>query len=188
MMETNTLILGENQYYSLDCHKTKVNNNVLVVGTSGSGKTRSLVIPNLLQASGSYVLSDPKGNLYKKYKTYLENHGYVVKKLDFTDPAKSAHYNFFRYIRNTQDIVKIAHMLIYQAKEKGSLDPFWDEASQLLVQSVIAYLWEEWGENEQNLHRLLQLINHCNIIENEPERKNILDRLMDDLGKKNNNC
>ena len=110
-MEANTLILGQNQYYSLDCYKTKLNNNVLVVGTSGAGKTRSIVTPNLLQASGSYVLSNPKGNLYKKYKPYLEKKGYVVKKLDFTDPEDSAHYNFFRYIRNTQDIVKIAHML-----------------------------------------------------------------------------
>lgn len=184
-METNSLILGENQYYSLDCYQTKLNNNVLVVGTSGAGKTRSIVIPNLLQASGSYVLSDPKGNLYKKYKGYLEEQGYVVKKLDFTDPANSAHYNCFKYIRNTQDIVKIAHMLIYQRKGGGHSDPFWDEAAQLLVQSVIAYLREVWGEKEQNLHRLLQLISHCHIREDSPSFKNILDRLMDELEKKN---
>ena len=85
-MEANTLILGQNQYYSLDTHKTKVNNNVLVVGTSGAGKTRGIVIPNLLQATGSYILSDPKGNLYKKYKVYLEKEGYLVRKLDFTEP------------------------------------------------------------------------------------------------------
>ena len=66
-MKENTMILGQDQYYSLNCYETKVNNNVLVVGTSGAGKTRSIVIPNLLQASGSYILSDPKGNLYKKY-------------------------------------------------------------------------------------------------------------------------
>ena len=184
-MEANTLILGQKQYYSLDCYKTKLNNNVLVVGTSGAGKTRSIVTPNLLQASGSYVLSDPKGNLYKKYKPYLEKKGYVVKKLDFTDPEDSAHYNFFRYIRNTQDIVKIAHMLIYQRKEGGHSDPFWDEASQLLVQAVIAYLREEWGTKEQNLHRLLQLISLCQIEENSSETKTPLDRLMDELGEKN---
>lgn len=184
-MEANTLILGQNQYYSLDCFKTKLNNNVLVVGTSGAGKTRSIVTPNLLQASGSYVLSDPKGNLYRKYKSYLEKQGYVVKKLDFTDPEDSAHYNFFSYIRNTQDIVKIAHMLIYQRKEGGHSDPFWDEASQLFVQAVIAYLREEWGTKEQNLHRLLQLISLCQIEENSSETKTPLDRLMDELGEKN---
>lgn len=183
-METNTLILGENQYYSLDCYQTKVNNNVLVVGTSGAGKTRSLVIPNLLQASGSYVLSDPKGNLYKKYKGYLEAQGYVVKKLDFTDPQNSAHYNFIHYIRSTQDIVKIAHMLIYQRKEGGHSDPFWDEASQLLVQAMMAYLCEEWGPKEQNLHQLLKLINLCQVEEFASEIKTPLDRIMDDLEEK----
>jgi len=184
-MEANTLILGKNQYYSLDCYKTKLNNNVLVVGTSGAGKTRSIVTPNLLQASGSYVLSDPKGNLYKKYKSYLEKQGYVVKKLDFTDPGNSAHYNFFRYIRNTQDIVKTAHMLVYQRKEGGHSDPFWDEASQLLVQAVIAYLREEWGAKEQNLHRLLQLIGLCQVEEDSSDIKTPLDRLMDELKEKN---
>lgn len=90
-MKENTMILGQDQYYSLNCYETKVNNNVLVVGTSGAGKTRSIVIPNLLQASGSYILSDPKGNLYKKYGPYLKKQGYVVKLLDFTDPEHSEH-------------------------------------------------------------------------------------------------
>ena len=109
-MEEKKLILGKDRYYSLNTHETRVNNNVLVVGTSGAGKTRSIVIPNLLQATGSYIVSDPKGNLYQQYREYLEKRGYVVKKLDFTNPLDSAHYNFFRYIRNTQDIVKVAHM------------------------------------------------------------------------------
>lgn len=183
-MEANSLILGQDQYYSCDCYKTQLNNNVLVVGTSGAGKTRSIVAPNLLQASGSYVLSDPKGNLYRKYKSYLEKQGYIVKKLDFTDPENSAHYNCFRYIRNSQDIVKIAHMLIYQRKGGGHTDPFWDEASQLLVQAVMAYLREEWGVKEQNLHRLLQLISFCKIDEDSPERETRLDRLMDELNEK----
>ncbi len=183
-MENNTMILGENQSYSLDCYQTKLNNNVLVVGTSGAGKTRSIVTPNLLQASGSYVVSDPKGNLYKKYKSYLEAEGYIVKKLDFTDPEDSAHYNFFRYIKNTQDIVKVAHMLIFQRKKGGTLDPFWDDASQLLVQAVIAFLREEYGKQHHNLHNLLMLINSCQIDENDPEYKNPLDVLVDGLREK----
>ena len=116
-MEKDTLILAEDQYYSLDSYKTKLNNNVLVVGTSGAGKTRGIVEPNILQATGSYVISDPKGNLYSKYRDYLRNKGYCVKKLDFTDPENSEHYNFFRYIHSTQDIVKISHMMIYQEKK-----------------------------------------------------------------------
>lgn len=183
MTEANTMILGQDRYYSLNSHETKLNNNVLVVGTSGSGKTRSIVIPNLLQATGSYVLCDPKGNLYKKYKRYLEKQGYVVKKLDFTDPKNSAHYNFFRYINCTQDIVKIAHMLIYQRKGGHHTDPFWDEASQLLVQAVIAYLREEWGAKEQNLHRVLQLIGLCQTEGNLEEKKTVLDRMMEVHGR-----
>lgn len=185
-MEPNTLILGQDQYYSLDSYKTKLNNNVLVVGTSGSGKTRSIVTPNLLQGVGSYIVSDPKGNLYWKYKDILESMGYEVKKLDFTEPTHSAHYNFFRYIRCPQDIVKVAHMLIYQYKnEGGHMDPFWDQASQLLVQSVIAYLWEAWGDKEQNLHRVLQLIGLCQANGDLSEETSTLDRMMEKHGEKN---
>lgn len=185
IMEANAMILGQDRYYSMDCYETKVNNNVLVVGTSGAGKTRSIVTPNLLQASGSYVLSDPKGNLYRKYKRYLEEQGYVVKKLDFTDPENSAHYNFFRYINCTQDIAKIAHMLIYQRKGGGHVDPFWDEASQLLIQAIISYLLEEWGPKDQNLHRLLQLINLYEADGDLSEHKTTLDRMMEEFGKRN---
>lgn len=185
-MEPNTLILGQDQYYSLDSYKTKLNNNVLVVGTSGSGKTRSIVTPNLLQGVGSYIVSDPKGNLYRKYKDILESMGYEVKKLDFTEPTHSAHYNFFRYIRCTQDIVKVAHMLIYKYKnEGGHMDPFWDQASQLLVQSVIAYLWEAWGDKEQNLHRVLQLIGLCQAYGDLSEETSTFDRMMEKHGEKN---
>ena len=184
-MDRDMMILAQDQYYSMDSYKTKLNNNVIVVGTSGSGKTRSIVTPDLLQASGSYILSDPKGTLYNTYKDYLKKQGYVVKKLDFTDPTHSSHYNFFKYIKSTQDIVKIAHMLIYQRKATGHLDPFWDEASQLLVQSVIAYLMEQWTEKEQNLHRLLQIIGLSQMEGDMEDHKNPLDYLMEDLGKKN---
>lgn len=181
-MEPNTMILGQDRYYSLDCYETQLNNNVLVVGTSGAGKTRGIVIPNLLQAVGSYVVSDPKGNLYKKYKGYLEKQGYVVKKLDFTDPANSAHYNFFRYIKNSLDIVKVAHMLIFQRKDRGHVDPFWDDASQLLIQSIIAYLMEACGANEQNLHNMMKLIALCQVTEGDADSKNSLDKLIQEYG------
>ncbi len=178
-MEDNIMVLGKDQTYSLDCHKTRVNNNVLVVGTSGSGKTRGIVIPNLLQATGSYVVTDPKGNLYQTYGGYLRRKGYIVKKLDFTNPAKSARYNFFRYIRNTQDIRKIAHMLIYQNKDTGYKDPFWDEASELLLQAVIAYLWEAWPKESQNLHGLLGLIEMAQVSGDMDDEKTPLDEMFE---------
>lgn len=126
-MENNVMVLGNNSIFSLDCKKTKRNNNVLVVGASGTGKTRGIVSPNLLMASGSYIVSDPKGNLYSKYKKYLEQKGYIVKKLDFTDPMNSIHYNFLDYIREPRDIIKAAHMLAYE--EITTKDPFWDQTS-----------------------------------------------------------
>ena len=179
-MGKNEMIIAEGVSYSLNCYETKLNNNVLVVGTSGAGKTRSIVTPNLLQATGSYIVSDPKGNLYEKYGPYLKNQGYEVKKLDFTDPDNSAHYNFFRYIRKTQDINKIAHMIIYSKGQDGyKPDPFWDEASELLLQALIAYLYEGFRSSEQNLRSVQKLIDACNIDENDSGRTTILDKLME---------
>ena len=179
-MGKNEMIIAEGVSYSLNCYETKLNNNVLVVGTSGAGKTRSIVTPNLLQATGSYIVSDPKGNLYEKYGPYLKNQGYEVKKLDFTDPENSAHYNFFKYIRKTQDINKISHMIIYSKSQDGyKPDPFWDEASELLLQALIAYLYEGFRSSEQNLRSVQKLIDACNIDENDSGRTTILDKLME---------
>lgn len=157
-MGQNEMILAENQRYSLDCYKTQLNNNVLVVGTSGAGKTRSIVTPNLLEASGSYIVSDPKGSLYDKYKDYLESKDYVVRKLDFTDPANSVHYNFFHYIHNTQDIVKISNMLMANDATIGKIEPYWDDSAKLLIQAVVGYLYECWNKEDQNLDNVLTLI------------------------------
>ncbi len=184
-MKENMLILAKDQYYSLDCYETKLNNNVLVVGTSGSGKTRGVVEPNLLQATGSYIVSDPKGNLYGKYRDYLKGKGYRVMKLDFTDPVHSACYNFFHYIHGVQDIVKVAHMMIYQDMQGFCPDPFWDQASQLLLQACIAYLIEKAGPQERNFGLVMELISACEIDENNPSAECALDVLMNDLEKAN---
>ena len=181
-MEKDTLILAKEQYYSLDCYKTQLNNNVLVVGASGAGKTRSIVTPNILQATGSYVVSDPKGNLYTRYKDYLELQGYEVKKLDFTNPKNSACYNFFQYIHSIQDIVKIAHMMEYSSTTgmHVKMDPFWDEAAQLLLQACMAYLYERYPMEERTFHNLLRLISLCMIDSDDSDSKNPLDIMMDD--------
>lgn len=154
----NTMILGKNIEYSLDTRKTGINNNVLVVGASGTGKTRGIVIPNILQAAGSYIVLDPKGNLYQKHKAYLEKKGYIVKKLDFTDPIRSDHYNPLEYIENSQDIVKISHMLIYGDGGYRRVSPFWDESSQMLLQSTIAYLWEACMKKDRNMINALRML------------------------------
>lgn len=185
MNDYGKMILAENQKYSLDCYETQLNNNVLVVGTSGAGKTRSIVTPNLLEATGSYVVSDPKGNLYKKYKDYLEGEGYEVKKLDFTDPKHSDGYNFFEYIQSTQDIITTAHMLIYDGNGHGNhVDPFWDQASQLLLQALIAYLIEAHKKEEQNLHSLLKLVTACCSSGDMDLKDSVIDSMMKDYGRR----
>ena len=137
----DTLVLGANNYYSMDGKKTHINNNVLVVGRSGSGKTRYLVKPNLLQLNGSYVVSDPKGQLYKEFKDYFEANGYDVLHMDFIHPEKSTHYNPLAKIRNTQDITRIAHAIVYSNEGKMP-DPFWESNSVLLLSALIGYLYE----------------------------------------------
>ncbi len=185
-MKKNTMILAQDIEYSLDCYETQLNNNVLVVGTSGAGKTRSIVIPNLLQATGSYIVSDPKGNLYDQYGEYLKKQGYVVKKLDFTDPDNSEQYNFFRYIHRTLDVNKLAHMIVYSSGQNGyKADPFWDEAAELLLESLIAYLYENGREEEMNLASVQKLLSVAMVDENDPDVKSPLDRVMETYGKMN---
>ena len=178
------MILAENQEYSLDCYETQLNNNVLVVGTSGAGKTRSIVTPNILEATGSYVISDPKGNLYGKYGEYLREKGYHVLKLDFTNPEESHKYNFFDYIQTTQDIVSTAHMLIYDGEKGNHVDPFWDQSSQLLLQALIAYLKEAHGRGDQNLHSLLKLVTCCSNSGDLDNLESTTDKIMKDYARR----
>ncbi|MBQ6697025.1 MAG: type IV secretory system conjugative DNA transfer family protein [Lachnospiraceae bacterium] len=181
MIPQNTLVLADNCYYSMDSFETQLNNNVLVVGSSGCGKTRSIVSPNILQASGSYIISDPKGVLYPKYRKYLEEHGYEVQVLDFIHPEKSTRYNFFRYIRSTRDIIKIAHMLVYgMGDDNGKKpDPFWDEAAELLLTSIIAFLHQRGIEEDKNLSAIQSLIMACQVDEDHSSGKTTLDIIME---------
>ena len=186
----DVMILAEGCCFDMDCYKTKVNNNVLIVGTSGAGKTRSIVTPNILQASGSYVISDPKGVLYKKYAGYLRKKGYQVKKLNFTDPGQgeNASYNFFRYIRNDQDIIKIANMLVHvtNVDDRGrSIDPFWDDSTELLLVALIHYLYYYTTEECQNLKNLLRLAQACNIVGYREDEKNPLDCIFEEVEENN---
>lgn len=186
MIRENDVILAQDQYYSTDCKKTLINNNVLVVGTAGCGKTRSIVSPNILQASGSYVISDPKGLLHKKYARYLGRKGYEIKVVDFIHPETSDEYNFFRYIRSTKDIIKISHMLMLCGGEGGhsTKEPFWDDAAEILLSALIAYLWEGRPVKEQNLHHVLKMLAACDINECDANESTALDRLFQEVSKK----
>ncbi len=187
-IKKDDLILADGQYYSRNCYETKLNNNVLVVGCPGSGKTRSIVTPNILQASGSYIISDPKGNLYDQYSDYLLSRGYKVMLLNFDEPKCSMHYNFFSYIRSEKDIVKIAHMLMADSNGKFTgQDPFWDRAGEILISSIIAYLWEFRPAEEQTIESILKLVACCQVNESGSDPNSPLERIMGAVGKKNPN-
>lgn len=137
------LRIAEGISYSLDDISTRLNNNVLVVGGSGTGKTRTIVSPNLHEAVGSYVISDPKGNLSKKYGNYLREKGYSIQTVDFTHPEKSTHYNPLSNIRTTQDILKISAVIVNEKDSSGkNCDPFWDSMSIMLISAIIGYMLE----------------------------------------------
>ncbi len=168
------MILGQGVYFSRDDYKTQLNNNVCVVGTSGAGKTRSIVKPNLMQAKGSYVVSDPKGNLAKELGPYLKKKGYEVVKMDFIHPEKSIGYNPLDYCRTTQDIQQLAYMLVYELRygngQGCALDPFWDETSQMLLMALISYIKEsdELSDEEKTLSFIPELMRECGKTDKSP--------------------
>lgn len=155
------MILAKDLYYDMDSVKSGVNNNVLVVGSPGSRKTRSIVTPNILQGEGSYVVTDPKGNLYDQYGEYLRSLGYDVKRLDFVNPEKSAHYNPLAYIKNDQDITKLATILAspqISGKYQAKADPFWEQTAVLVLSAAIGYLKEKVREDEQTIQNMFELL------------------------------
>lgn len=158
------MLLPNNQYISMNDKDTKLNNNVLICGTSGSCKTRSIIVPNLLERIGSYIVTDPKGNLYKRYGKYMEHFGYRVIRLTLTKPHESFHYNPLEYIKNTTDVQKLTHGLITADKKINvSTDPFWDDMSIFLINSVIGYLFEISEDTPElnNIPMVLELLRNC---------------------------
>ena len=137
------LIAAKGCEYSLDDFDTKLNNNVLIVGGSGTGKTECEVKPNIEQAVGSYLISDPKGLLRKQYSSYLRERGYKVVNIDFTEPKKSNGYNPLHYIHTTQEVSKLARIIVESDDVKNaSVDPFWTNNAIILLEAIIAYFIE----------------------------------------------
>lgn len=152
------LIIAKDCRYSLDDVKSRLNNNVLVVGGSGTGKTSTVVVPNLRQAVGSYIVSDPKGLLYKKYCRYLSRKGYKVFNIDFTHPERSSCYNPLMFIRTTQDILNIASVITNEKAAMGTkADPFWDSMTIIMLSAIIGYMFET-NYMPFNFKGILQLV------------------------------
>ena len=151
-------IFSRNSRRVLDDHVTQLNNNVVVLGTSGSGKTTGFVDPNIRQAVGSMVVSDPKGTLLKKHGRFLEEEGYRVMVMDFVHPERSVRWNPLAQAKTTQDILRISNALTYDyAEGQHSVDPFWDQNTVMLLNALIGYMLET-GYEPMNFKSLISLL------------------------------
>ena len=165
--------------------KNARNKNVLIVGGSGSGKTRFWLKPNLLQMHSSYVVTDPKGSIVIECGNALLKNGYKLKIFNTINFKKSMHYNPLSYIHEEKDILKLVTTLMTNTKGEGQGgDPFWDKAERLLLTSLIAYLHYEAPVEEQNFATLLEMLNTMQVSEDDEDYQNPVDLLFEDLSKK----
>ena len=185
----NNIILTQTERLTMSSRpknpKYARNKNVIVIGGSGSGKTRFYVKPNLMQMpkNVSYVVTDPKGTIIIECGKMLVNEGYVVKVLNTINFRKSMHYNPFHYIRSEKDILKLVNTIIANTKGEGekSSEDFWIKAERLLYTALIGYIWYEAPEEEQNFSTLLEFINASETREDDESFKNAVDELFEEL-------
>ncbi len=165
------------------------NKNILVIGGSGSGKTRFFVKPNLMQMHSSYVVTDPKGTVLVECGKMLKKGGYKIKVLNTINFAKSMHYNPFAYLRSEKDILKLVNTIIVNTKGEGqqSGEDFWVKAEKLYYTALIAYIWYEAPEEEQNFAMLIDMIDASEAREDDENFKNAVDLLFEELEGKDPN-
>ena len=185
----NNIILTQTERLTMNSRpknaKTARNKNVLIVGGSGSGKTRFFIKPNLMQLHSSYVVTDPKGQLVLEAGRLLERAGYKISVLNTINFKKSMHYNPFSYIHSEKDILKLVTCLIANTTGQGkSGDEFWTNAEKLLYMALIGYIHYEAPEEEQNFGTMLEMLNSMEVREDDEEFKNPVDCLFDELKAK----
>ena len=168
--------------------KTARNKNVLVIGGSGSGKTRFFVKPNLMQCVSkdyptSFVITDPKGSLIGEVGQLLIRSGYRVKVLNTINFSKSMKYNPFRYLHSEKDVLKLVNTLICNTKGEGekSAEDFWVKSERLFYTALIGYIWQEAPEEEMNFTTLLEMINASEAREDDPEFQSPVDLMFERL-------
>lgn len=184
LSETERLTLGK----IADPEKRNVNLNVLVIGGSGSGKTRYHIKPNLLQMNASYLCSDPKGTLIEEVGYALVRGGYKIKVLNSIDFSCSMHYNPFVYLHSETDILTLVTVIMSntQGEAKGG-DDFWQKAEALLYQALIAYIYYEAPAEEKNMNTMLDMLNACECREDDENFKSAVDLLFEQLEKRDPN-
>ncbi len=185
----NNVILTKTERLMMDGRppepKYARNKNVLVVGGSGSGKTRFFLLPNLMQMHSSYVITDPKGDIVNITGKMLLDHGYQIRILNTINFKKSMKYNPFAYIKTEKDILKLVNALIANTKGDGKAgDEFWQKAETLLYTALIGYIHYEAPPQEQNFSTLLEFINAMEVREDDEDFKNPVDLMFDELAEK----
>ena len=188
----NNIILTQTERLTMNSRpkdpKTARNKNVLVIGGSGSGKTRFFVKPQLMQLHSSYVVTDPKGSLLVECGRLMEHAGYKIKVFNTINFKKSMHYNPFAYIHSEKDILKLVNTLITNTKGEGKGgDDFWLKAETLLYTALIGYIYYEAPKEEQNFATLVEFINAMEVREDDEEFQNPVDLMFEALEKKKPN-
>ena len=188
--DDNNIILTETERLTMSSRpknpKYARNKNILVVGGSGSGKTRFFVKPNIMQLHSSYCITDPKGTLLVECGNLLAKAKYQIKVLNLINFKKSMHYNPFRYIHSEKDILKLVNTIIANTKGEGdkSGEDFWVKAEKLYYQALIGYIWYEAPEDEMNFSTLLEMINASEAREDDENFKNAVDLMFDELAQR----
>ena len=186
------VIFGQGVQYNYNDDTSRLNDNIMIVGSSGSGKTTSIVEPNILQCNGSIIVSDPKGNLHRRNKNRLESEGYIVKHLNFVDPDTSMHYDPIHYLKSTQDVIKLAHMLVATNRSAAAnRDPYWDDCAEILLSSIIGYILENREiletliseESKVNLPGVIEFIKYAT--ESFTQTQTILDNMFNTYEERN---
>ncbi|WP_252198903.1 VirD4-like conjugal transfer protein, CD1115 family [Coprococcus comes] len=180
---TQNLLLTQHFRMGLDGYKHKRNLNVLVVGGSGAGKSRTYAIPNIMQCNCSMVITDPKAELLRKTGGVLERNGYEVRVFDLINPETSWCYNPFAYVRGDKDVLKLINNLIRNTTPKGaqSSDPFWEKSETALLQALMLYLLHEAPPEEQNFPMIMEMLGSAQVKEDDEDYQSPLDILFERL-------
>lgn len=174
------MILSNDLFMSMNTRFTRRNNNQVIVGGSGSGKTRFVAKPNMLQMNCSYVVTDPKGDLMKSCGKMFEENGYDVRVFNLLDPEHSGCYNPFSYLHSEADVFKLAKQVIKSTKDKDSQgaagqDPFWENAEQAWYSAIFSFIWLEMSPEQQNFNTVMKLLNISGASEDNENKESDLD-------------
>ena len=183
MPYAENILLTQNFRMGLDCYKHRRNLNILVIGGSGAGKSRTFAIPNIMQCNCSMVITDPKAELLRKTGGLLEKKGYEVRVFDLIHPDTSFCYNPFQYVQDDKDVLRLINNLIKNTTPKGSQasDPFWEKSETALLQALMMYLLHEAPPEEQNFPMIMEMLASAQVKEEDEDYESPLDILFERL-------